>query len=109
MFVQPEKQKAGGDLIAGFQYLKGAPKKGEDRLFTRAYSDRAKMDELKLRIGLGLILGKNSLLWTAVRHWNRLLKEVVEVSSLEVLKARLVECGAANLLKRCPCPWQGWN
>lgn len=52
MFVQPEKEKAWGDLIAAFQYLKGAPKKDEERLLTRACSDRTKRNEFKLRIGL---------------------------------------------------------
>ena len=35
-----EKRRRQGDLIAAFQYLKGAYKKAGEELFTRACSDR---------------------------------------------------------------------
>ncbi|KAK4828052.1 hypothetical protein QYF61_023112 [Mycteria americana] len=37
-----EKRRLQGDLIAAFQYLKGAYKKDVNRLFSRAYSDRTR-------------------------------------------------------------------
>jgi len=37
-----EKRRPWGDLLAGFQYLKGAYKKAGQGLFTRAWSDRTK-------------------------------------------------------------------
>ena len=42
-----------------------------------------------------------------VKHWHRLLREVVDAPSLEVFKARL-DGALGNLASgRCPCPWQG--
>jgi len=35
-----EKRRLWGDLIAAFQYLKGAYKKGGERIFTMACSDK---------------------------------------------------------------------
>ncbi|KAK4826221.1 hypothetical protein QYF61_006262 [Mycteria americana] len=37
-----EKRRLWGDLIAAFQYLKGASKKDGDRLFSRACCDRTR-------------------------------------------------------------------
>ncbi|KAK4826184.1 hypothetical protein QYF61_006128 [Mycteria americana] len=70
-----EKTKLQGDLIAAFQYLKGAYKKAGEGLFTRACSDRTRGNGFKLK--------------KVVRHWNRLSRGVVDASSLEVFKARL--------------------
>jgi len=46
-----EKKRLWGDLIAGFQYLKGAYKKAGAGLFTRACSDRTRGDGFKLKEG----------------------------------------------------------
>ena len=43
------KRRLWGDLIAAFQYLKGAYKQEEERLFTRVESDRIRRNGLKLR------------------------------------------------------------
>jgi len=37
-----EKRRLRGDLIASFQYLKGACKKDGDKLFSRAYCDKTR-------------------------------------------------------------------
>ncbi|KAJ7398793.1 hypothetical protein BTVI_121074 [Pitangus sulphuratus] len=41
-----------GDLIAAFQYLKGAHKKDREGLFTRACSNRTRGNGFELRVGL---------------------------------------------------------
>jgi len=43
-----EKRRLPGDFFAAFQYLKGACKKGGDRLLSRACSDRTGQDVMVL-------------------------------------------------------------
>ena len=51
-----EKRRLCGDLIAAFQYIKGAYKKDEERLFTKACSDRTRGNGFKLKeVGLDCI------------------------------------------------------
>lgn len=42
--INPEKRRLQVDLTVAFHYLKGADKKAEDRLFSKAYCDRTKGD-----------------------------------------------------------------
>ena len=44
-----ERRRLWGDLIAAFQYLKGAYKKAGEGLFTRACSDRTRGNGFKLK------------------------------------------------------------
>ncbi|GAB0203461.1 hypothetical protein GRJ2_002811700 [Grus japonensis] len=46
-----EKKRLQGDLIAAFQYLKGACRKAGEGLFIRAWSDRTKGNGFKLKEG----------------------------------------------------------
>ncbi|KFV14708.1 hypothetical protein N340_14043, partial [Tauraco erythrolophus] len=87
-----EKRRLRGDLIAAFQYLKGAYRKAGEGIFTRACSDRIRGNGFKLKEGrFQLDLRKKFFTQRVVRHWNRLSRDVVDAPSLEVFKARLDE------------------
>ena len=85
-----EKRRLWGDLIAAFQYLKGAYKKDGDRLFSRGCCDRTRGNGFKLKEGR-FRLGIRMKFFTmrVVKHWNMLPKEAVDVPSLETFKVRL--------------------
>jgi len=85
-----EKRRLRGDLIAAFQYLKGAYRKAGEGLFTRACRDRTRGNGLKLKEGRSR-LGRRKNFFTVrlVKHWHRLLREVVDAPSLETFEVRL--------------------
>ncbi|KFZ61886.1 hypothetical protein N321_00830, partial [Antrostomus carolinensis] len=93
-----EKRRLRGDLIAAFQYLKGAYKKAGEGLFIRATNDKTRGNGFKLKEGrFRLDIRKKFFTVRVVRHWNRLPKEAVDAPSLEVFKARLDEA-LSNLI-----------
>ena len=85
-----EKRRLRGDLRAAFQYLKGSYRKEGDRLFSRVCGDRTRGNGFKLEEGrFRLDIRKKSFTVRAVRHWNRLPKDMVDALSLESFKEGL--------------------
>jgi len=85
-----EKRRLRGDLIADFQYLRGAYRKDGEGLFTSVCSDRTRGNSSKLKEGrFRLDIRKTFFITRVVKHWNRLPREAVAAPSLEVSKARL--------------------
>ena len=74
-----EKRRLRGDLIAAFQYMKGACKQEGEQLFTRMDSDRT-------RGRFRLDIRRKFFTQRVVTHWNRLPKEVVDAPLLEAFQ-----------------------
>jgi len=85
-----EKKGLRGDLIAAFQYLKGAYRKDWENIFSKDWCDRTRSNAFKLSEGrFRLNVKKKFFTMRVVRHWNALPTEAVEAPSLETFKARL--------------------
>jgi len=85
-----EKRRLRADLLAAFQYLKGAYRKDREGLFTRVCSDRTRWNGSKLKEGrFRLGIRKKFFTMRVVKHWNRLPREAVAAPSLAVFKPGL--------------------
>jgi len=86
-----EKRRLWGDLIAVFQYLKGAYRKAGEGLLTRACRDRTRGNGFKLKeCRFRLDIRKKFFTMRVMRYCSRIPREVVDVPSMEVFKDRLV-------------------
>jgi len=79
-----DKRRLWGDLIVALQYLKGAYKKGKDKLFSSACCNGARGDGFKLKeSGFRLHMRKKFFTTRVVKHQNKLPREVVDAAYLE--------------------------
>ncbi|GAB0179269.1 hypothetical protein GRJ2_000392200 [Grus japonensis] len=85
-----EKRRLQGNLIAAFQYLKGAYRKAGEGLFIRECSDRTRGNGFKLKEGrFRLGIKKKFFTVRVMGNLFQCLREVIDAPSLEVFKARL--------------------
>ena len=84
-----EKRRLRGDLIAAFQYLKGAYKQEGSKLFERVYNSRTRENGFKLKEGrLSWMLGESSF-FSSHRVCKELPPNIQPKSSIFQLKTIL--------------------
>jgi len=94
-----EKRRLRGDLIAAFQYLKGACRGDGDKLCSKACCDSTRSNGFKIGEGRSrLHIRKKFFTMRVVKHWHGLPREVVNAPSLETFQAGL-DRALSNLIE----------
>ena len=86
-----EKRRLRGDLIAAFQYQKGAYKQEGSQLFKRVDNRRTRGNGLKLREGRCRLDVRGKFFAERAVRCGTAAREAVDALSLELFKARLDE------------------
>ena len=96
--MQPGEEKAQGDLIKVYKYLKGGCKENRARIFSVVPSGRTRSNGHKLKHRRSpLNISKHFFTVRVTKHWYRFPREVVESPSLEIFKSCL-DMGLGNRL-----------
>lgn len=109
--VQSGEERAPGRPYCSLPVLKGDYKKSWRGAFhkaSKATSNRTRANGFMLKTRFTVDSRKKFLTERVVRHWNRLPREAVDVSPLEVFKARLDEA-LSNLVEGVPAHGGSWN
>lgn len=101
-----------GELTATSQYLKGADRKGGEGVFITEGSDRKWGNGFKIKESrFPWHMKKKNFTARIMRHWNRLLRRVVDAPSLEL--SSWVMLWATWFTWRCLCSlqsyWTRWH
>jgi len=92
------REGSGGRPYCSLPVLKGAYKKTGEGLFPRAWSDRTRGNDFKLKEGrFRLDVRKKFFTVRVMRSWQRLPREAVAAPSLAVSKVRL-DSALSNLI-----------